>query len=92
MNKLEIANAITPILAPIIVTLVKLVLSKLPKWLLPILAALSGVGIDFAYGLATTTYQSNVFIGALLGLAGVGLREVVDQLNKSKSANPPSNS
>jgi hypothetical protein len=68
-----------PILVPIAVWLVKLGTDRIPKEFLPILAAGFGVLGDYVQGLVTLGGHG-IIVGALLGLAGVGVREVIDQL------------
>lgn len=75
---------LTPVIVaavPLAVMLLKKVISPAP-WVLPILAGALGVAAD-----ALAAYALNVpvspQVGAVLGLAGVGLREIVDQLKKA---------
>lgn len=73
---------LTPILVPLIIAGVKLGLPKLPKSLLPVLGPLLGAAIDvinhFATGAATNTWAA-----LALGAAGVGVREIYDQVRKA---------
>lgn len=66
---------------PIIIFLAKAVAPKIPKPLLPPLAGLLGAALDWAGSLTTDT-TPNFAVGAVSGLAGVGLREIVDQVKK----------
>jgi hypothetical protein len=80
MNTNEIISLLTPVIAPIITGVVRKVFDKIPKWTLPIICGLLGgviQVIDNALGGQIAWWQ-----GILLGLAGVGVREVFDQLNK----------
>ena len=66
------------ILVPLVVTQIRRVVGT-HTWLLPIIAPLVGVVADLV-----SHYATGVSVGAgnaaVLGMAGVGLREVVDQL------------
>ena len=67
---------------PVAVAAIKRLLPRLPKPLLPVLAAALGPAAD-----ALLAWLASVPVigwqAALLGLAGVGLREVVDQTAKA---------
>jgi len=82
----QIITALTPVLVPLLIVLAKLAIAKLPKWSLPILAMVLGVLLDVLNGLVTGTTLGPMW-GAILGFAGVGVREIVDQLKKAVS--PP---
>ena len=79
---------LTPILVPLIIAGMKYLAPKIPGWLLPILAPVLGIAID-ALGSLATGQAGNVWMAALLGLAGVGLREAKDQLGKAAPALSP---
>tara|TARA_R110000868_G_scaffold329464_1_gene590306 strand:+ start:108 stop:458 length:351 start_codon:yes stop_codon:yes gene_type:complete len=70
-----------PLLVPLAVACIKFLLPKVPKALLPILAPAIGAGIDAVASYATG-HQSNLIAAALLGSAGVGLREIFDQVKQ----------
>lgn len=72
---------IIPLLVPIVVAIGKSLLPKVPTWVLPILAPALGALIDYLGSLATGAAASPV-IAAALGSAGVGLREIVDQIKQ----------
>lgn len=65
-----------PVLVPVLVGAAKPLLSKVPKVFTPLVAAALGVASTFLTG-------APFGAGALAGLAGVGVREVVDQLRKA---------
>ena len=68
-----------PVIVPLVIAGLQLGITRLPGWLLPILAPILGGVIDA--GLAWATGQTaNPLFGAILGSAGVGLRELKDQL------------
>ena len=73
-----IVPALLPVITPLLIAGIKLVITKLPTWSLPVIAPLLAGVLD-----AVNAYFTGVSIGplqaGLLGLAGVGVREVVDQ-------------
>jgi len=71
--------ALIPILTPIIIAGVKLLAPKIPSALIPILAPILGAALDIIGSLSTGA-ATNIWLAAGLGLAGVGVREIVDQL------------
>lgn len=82
---------LVPIVIPIIIAVLKKLADNLgnvniPKLLIPVAAALIGAAITMLEGLVTgggiTPSVSTVSGGALLGLSGVGIREVWDQFKK----------
>ena len=89
----NVVTWLTPVLVPLLLAGVKLVLPKLPTWVIPIAAPVIGVLIDFVNSLATA-HSSNFLVAAALGLAGVGLREVKENLKPAANggwpATPPS--
>ncbi len=94
MSEQTLWSALIPLVVPLILAALKLVIPKLPGWLLPILAPILGAAADIAMhygGLAT----AGPGWGALLGSAGVGLRELQDQIRQSlavwKADEPPAN-
>jgi hypothetical protein len=80
--------AIIPVLTPLIIAGVKLLMPKIPTVVLPFLAPVLGAAIDLIAHFATGA-NLNVWLSAGLGLAGVGLREIVDQSKQSISSTPP---
>lgn len=78
---MEWVSGMIPVLVPVVIYLLKLVLPMLPKSVLPILAPVLGGVADAIIAYATGSV-SNPALGALLGSAGVGLREIVHQLKK----------
>jgi hypothetical protein len=69
------------IAVPLLIALAKQEIPKLPGWALPILAPLLGAGADYLLGLAGMN-NAGPLIGAAYGLAGVGLREIKDQVQQ----------
>lgn len=76
-----------PLVVPIVVAIGKFFIPKLPGWTLPIIAPALGALIDYLTTRATGAIASPL-LAAVLGSAGVGLRELVDQLKQK--INPPS--
>ena len=79
----DLLLAVIPLLVPILVAGAKTALKWLPTWSLPIIAASLGELLNVISGLAggpTTT----VLGGVLLGAAGTGVREIVDQVNQKR--------
>lgn len=82
------ASLMIPVLVPIVLAVLKAFLPKLPSAVFPILAPLLGAGIDiiqYYVGLPTVS----TLTASMLGLAGVGLREIQDQAKKSITNAPP---
>lgn len=71
--------AVIPVLTPLILGVMRTVFGQIPSKIIPILAPIVGVlvaGISEGFGLDSAT------TGAVLGSAGVGVREIVDQARK----------
>lgn len=62
--------------APVLVAMVKKATDKLPSWSLPVLSTVLGAIMSALSG-------GDLVAGAAAGLAGVGIREVVDQGKKA---------
>lgn len=77
----SLALIVIPLIVPIVVAMAKFFIPKLPGWTLPIIAPALGALIDYLTTRATGAAASPL-IAAALGSAGVGLREIVDQLKK----------
>ncbi len=77
-----IITALIPVLVPIVVSQIKKM--KMPTWLIPILGLLLGAATEVTAQLATgaPVMAMTPVDGGVLGLAGVGLREVFDQIRK----------
>jgi hypothetical protein len=79
----QIGLPIVALLVPLVVQLLKTkVMPSIPVWLIPILALVLGPLGEFAVAKLTATTMTG-WSGALAGLAGVGVREIVDQLRKA---------
>ena len=77
-----IVKAAIPIISPIVVAVVKHFFPGVPGVTLPVLATGVGAATDAVSGVATGTEISPVE-GSVLGLAGVGVREVFDQVKQT---------
>jgi hypothetical protein len=53
--------------------------SKIPKVAWPIIAPLLGTGLDYLMAYIGILQQTDPAMGALLGSAGVGVREIINQ-------------
>ena len=71
-----------PLVVPILLWGLKGVVPLIPKFLLPILAPLLGAALEWIGYYAGVT-SGNPVLGAVLGAAGVGLREVIDQIKRT---------
>lgn len=78
----QIGLPLIAVLVPLVVGGFKKLLPNVPTVLLPILAALLGPVFELGISYVTMAEFTGV-AGALMGLAGVGLREVKDQVVKS---------
>lgn len=85
MNTPTLWTALLPVLVPVVIAALKLLLPRLPTWLLPILAPLLGAAADLAMHYAGLPSVGAPW-GAILGSAGVGLREIQDQVRKAMGA------
>lgn len=77
-----IVTALIPILVPMVVSQIKKF--NMPKWLIPVLSMLLGAATEvtaqLAGGVSVTTAAP--IDGGMLGLAGVGIREIYNQITK----------
>ncbi|MGH7252898.1 MAG: holin, partial [Nitrospiraceae bacterium] len=81
-------TALLPVLIPVIVAKSKALFGRLPRVCIPLVAILLGAGIELINTYLTGGSLTNAgVIGGVLGAAGVGLREVFDQLRKSMVVN-----
>ena len=79
MDWVTLLPGLIPVIVPLVLYGVKLLIPKVPKALLPILAPVLGGLVDAGLAYASGT-AANPILGAALGSAGVGLREIVDQV------------
>lgn len=76
-----------PAVVPLLVAAAKKLIVKLPTWVMPILAAALGEAINWVSGLLGGPSVGAV-AGVLLGAAGVGVREVLDQVKTRITEGP----
>lgn len=79
-------RSLIPIVTPLIIAGLKKAAeqlgTKLPKPLIPVAAAVIGAMLDLLENLTDIPGVASGLDGPLLGLAGVGVREVYDQIKK----------
>ena len=78
----QLAVVVVPVLTPVVVAFVKKLAAGIPGNLVPIIAPFAGMAIaalGSAFGIDLTAGSGVVVGGAVLGSAGVGVREVVNQ-------------
>lgn len=75
---------LTPIIVPLIITYVRKMAPRIPTWMLPAMAPVLGALIDLINSLIVGGNHSMI-VGALLGLAGVGVREIKTNLVPPKN-------
>jgi hypothetical protein len=73
--------SLIPVLVPVAIALLKALFAKLPSRWLPVLAPIIGGVIEGAMAVSGLVDNTSG-IGVVLGAAGVGLRELLDQLRK----------
>lgn len=77
----DLTVMLIPVVVPLLIAAIKKLIPKIPGWMLPVLAPILGAAVDIASFYATGVSLGPVW-GAALGSAGVGLREVIDQLKQ----------
>ena len=77
-----LVTAMTPVIAPLLITGMKKLLGNRFTALYPVICSLFGFVIDLLNYFATGT-NVGVAWSLALGAAGVGLREMLDQLKKN---------
>lgn len=78
----QLALVVVPVLTPIVVRFVKGLAAGLPSKVVPILAPIVGMliaSLGAAFGIDLTGGSGALVGGAVLGSAGVGVREIVNQ-------------
>lgn len=70
---------LTPVIVPLVLAGFKQLAPRVPGWAIPLLAPVLGVVIDYVNHFATG-HQTNFLVAVALGLTGVGLRELKDQI------------
>jgi hypothetical protein len=80
--KPETLNLLLMALTPLVLACLKLLVPRVPKLFLPLLAPVVGVGLDYVMGLAGAT-TNGTLAAAVYSASGVWLREVYDQVKKA---------
>ncbi|GAB4377514.1 MAG: hypothetical protein Kow00114_41830 [Kiloniellaceae bacterium] len=78
----QIGTPLIAVIVPLVIAVAKMIIPKIPKQMLPIIAGALGPAVE----LAIVQLNGSEFTGTAgvaAGLAGVGLREVWDQLGKT---------
>ena len=75
-------TSLIPVLTPIVIAAAKWAVPQIPKVALPVVAPVLGAALDIAAYYAGVTATADPARGALLGAAGVWVREVIDQVKK----------
>jgi len=78
----QLGPLLLAVVVPIIIAGVKKVVPLIPGWLIPIIAPAVGYLANLISGLLGGVKTDSAFAAALLGLAGVGIREIFDQIKK----------
>lgn len=89
MDYNQLLLALIPVLVPLIIAGVKKAISEVPpqfKYLLPLCAPVLGAILNQLTQYAGA-HPSNIAVGAALGLAGVGVREIIDSMKNSSNSN-----
>jgi ethanolamine transporter EutH len=82
----KLGAALLAVLVPLAMAGIKRLIPKLPKFLLPILAPVVGAGLDALGGWIAGISVGSSLAAGMLGLAGVGIREIADQSKKALKA------
>lgn len=85
VDAVGLVTSLIPLLTPVLVAVVKVLVPRIPRPLLPWLTPLFGAAIEWLGHVAGLT-SGNLLVGALVGAAGVGVREAWDQARKSAVA------
>jgi hypothetical protein len=90
----QIGPALIAVIVPLIVALAKAAIPHIPKLLLPIIAGALGPALDqasaaIADAMTGGDVPTSGVYAVLLGLAGVGIRELIDQFKKATADEIP---
>jgi len=72
---------IMALLSPLLVGLLKRAIAGIPKWAMPLLSIVLGAALSAVTG-------GDLATGAVAGLAGIGVREALDQGKKAVTPTP----
>lgn len=70
-------------IVPLVLAGVRSAVVRIPSWVIPIAAPFLGAALDVGLHYSGVYSSSQPLAAAFFGMAGVGLREIVDQLKKS---------
>lgn len=76
-----IINGLVPILTPLLIAGLKWLVPRLPGYTIPVICTALGTLLSYIAQWAITN-TDNVGLAVALGLASIGVREVLDQLKK----------
>lgn len=82
--QVTLIQLLLPVGTPIVLAVMKALTPRLPKWSIPILAGALPAVLDL---IVNHGIGASMGVSALLGLAGVGVREVQHQIVNRPSAN-----
>jgi hypothetical protein len=77
-----------PIAVPLVIAIGKELLPRVPAKYIPLIAPLLGAVAELLVNSSQASW-GDIGMSAILGSAGVGVRELVDQLKKGKTSVPP---
>lgn len=85
---LSLLQLLLPVGTPIVIALIKALAPRIPSWCIPILAPSLGAIADLV---ANQTVGASMIASALLGLSGVGVREIQHQVKTRVQDGPQTN-
>jgi hypothetical protein len=85
--KVQLLTPIVLVVVPLLVAALKRAIPPGHAYLIPILATMLGAALD-TLGQLVTANAITPGLGTAVGLASVGLREIVDQLRKASAQAP----
>lgn len=80
-STVALVNGLIPLVVPFVVQLARELVPKIPRAMLPILALPVGVGLEQAFA-SWAGMAASPILGALLGAAGVWVREFIHTLRE----------
>lgn len=81
----SVLTSLIPVLVPVLIALAKMAVPKIPAVWLPVIAPVLGAGIELLGHFAGVS-SGNPLVSAVLGSAGVGVREIFDQVKQRLGA------
>lgn len=78
----SLAKLLLAVIVPLVVAGIKKITPSIPSVSLPVIAIVLGAGADYV-GSLVGVWEGSFVVGAVLGAAGVGLREAGDQVKQS---------